>query len=78
METICFGNRLRSQIPVIIITQLLVNFLVLSKLRTDDSCCIDLLSYPCLTLHKQFRQHYARDKRNANLDHYFWYKSFLV
>ena len=23
----------------------------------------------------QFRQHYARDKRNANFGHYFWHKS---
>ena len=23
----------------------------------------------------QFGQHYTRDKRNANFDHYFWHKS---
>ena len=45
-------------------------FLVLRTLQTDDlnlyrhdsSCLFDIM---------QFRQHYARDKRNANIDHCF-------
>ena len=49
-KTICFINRRWSQIPMIIWTQLLVNFLVLRPLRTNDSSCIHLLVHACLTL----------------------------
>ena len=35
------------------------------------------LASSCLLDNMQFRQHYARDKRNANFDHYFWHKAFV-
>ena len=60
---------LENQNQMIIWTQLIVNFLVLHALQTDDSmdcsCMFDIM---------QFRQH-ACDKRNANFDRYFWHKS---
>ena len=43
-------------------------FLVLRALRTDDLNLYRLAS-SCLFDNMQFRQHYARDKRNANSDH---------
>ena len=56
--------------------QLLVNFLVLPALGTDDSSSYRLATYSsCLYDIMKFRQHYSRDKRNANFDHYLWHKS---
>ena len=45
-------------------------FLVLRALQTDD-LNVNRLDSSCLFDIMQFREHYARDKRNANFDHYF-------
>ena len=45
-------------------------FLVLRALQTNDLNLYRLAS-SCLFDTMQFRQHHARDKRNANFDHYF-------
>ena len=59
---------------MIICAQLSVNFLVIRALRTDYSSLYRFAS-SCIFDIMQFRRHYARDKRNANFDHYFWQKS---
>ena len=46
-------------------------FLVLRALQTDDLNLYRLAS-SCLFDIMQFPQHYARDKRNADFDHYFF------
>ena len=47
---------------------------MLRALRTDNSNLYQHAS-SCMFDIIEFRQHHARDKRNANFDHYFWHKS---